>query len=282
MEVTTTASKPFEKCSLDVVGPLPETKKGNKYILTFQDELSKFFIATPIPRQDAETTAKEFIEQVILKIGTPNKILTDQGSNFLSEIFKNTCKMLKIKKLQTTAYHPESNEGLERSHRVLKEYLRHYINEDQDNWDEWIPYAVYVYNTSTHTSTGYTPYELMYGFRSSMPSALQEKPDVQYNYDFLTELKTRLQAAHQVARERLISSKEKSKEYYDRNTKETTLKVGDQVLLYDETVRRGRSKKLNSQWLGPYDIISINRVNATIKKGRHRQKIHLNRLKPFY
>jgi hypothetical protein len=85
-----------------------------------------------------------------------------------------------------------------------------------------------------------------------------------------------------VARERLISRKEKSKEYYDKNTKETTLKVGDKVLLYDETVRRGRSKKLSSQWLGPYVVISINRVNATTKNGRHRQKVHLNRLKPYY
>jgi hypothetical protein len=91
--------------------------------------------------------------------------------------------MLKINKLQTTAFHPESNGGLERSHRVLKEYLRHYINEDQDNWDEWVPYAVYVYNTSMHTSTGYTPFELVYGFRSSMPSALQETPNIQYNFD---------------------------------------------------------------------------------------------------
>jgi hypothetical protein len=106
---------------------------------------------------------------------------------------------------------------------------------------------------------------------------------VQYNFDdFLAELKGRLQTAHQVARERLISRKEKSKEYYDKNTKETTLKVGDKVLLYDETVRRGRSKKLSSQWLSPYEVISIDRVNSTIKKGRHRQKVHLNRLKHYY
>jgi hypothetical protein len=91
MEITTTTSKPFEKCALDIVGPLPETAKGNKYILTFQDELSKFLVATPIQRQDAETVAREFVSQVILKVGTPNKILTDQGSNFLSEIFKNMC-----------------------------------------------------------------------------------------------------------------------------------------------------------------------------------------------
>jgi transposase InsO family protein len=147
-EITTTANQPFEKCCLDIEGPLPEMQKGNKYILTFQDELSKFLVAIAIPRQDAEMVAQEFVKHVILKLGTPSKILTDQGSNFLSEVFKNTCKMLKIKKLQTTPFHPESNGGLERSHRTLKEF--------QSNWDVWVPYAVYVYNTSIHTSTGYT------------------------------------------------------------------------------------------------------------------------------
>jgi hypothetical protein len=283
MEITTTAQQPFEKCCLDIVGPLTETQAGNKYILTFQDELSKFLVAIPIPRQDAETVAREFVKHIILKLGTPSKLLTDQGANFLSEIFRNTCKLLKIKKLQTTPFHPESNGSLERSHRVLKEYLRHYINEDQSNWDEWIPYAVHVYNTSTHTSTGYTPFELVYGFKANMPSVLQENPSVQYNYDdFVTELKGRLQTAHGVARENLINSKMKSKEQYDKHSISPSVRVGDKVLLYDETVRRGRSRKLSSQWLGPYEVISMDKVNAVIKKGRNSQKVHLNRLKTFY
>jgi hypothetical protein len=283
MEITTTATQPFEKYCLDIVGPLPTTQKGNKYILTFQDELSKILVAVPLPRQDAETVARAFVTNVVLKMGTPQKILTDQEANFLSEMFKNTCKLLKIRKLQTTPFHPESNGSLERSHRVLKEYLRHYINEDQDNWDDWVPYAEYAYNTSVHTSTGYTSFELVYGFKSCMPSALQNIPSIQYNYDdFVTELKVRLQSIYQIARERLIGRKQKSKEYYDRNTKENTMTIGDKVLLYDETVRRGRSRKLSSQWLGPYEIISLDRVNATIKKDRRFQKVHLNRLKPFY
>jgi hypothetical protein len=94
---------------------------------------------------------------------------------------------------------------------VLKEYLRHSINEDQGNWDEWAPCAVHVYNVSTHTSTGYTPFELVYVFKATMPSVLQENPNVQYNYDdFVTELSDRLQTAHQVAWENLINSKERS------------------------------------------------------------------------
>jgi transposase InsO family protein len=136
MEITTTARHPFEKCALDIVGPLTETVSGNKYILTFLDDLSKFIIGIPIPQQDAETIAKEFVLNVVLKFGAPAQILTDQGSNFLSDLFKNMCKMLRIRKIQTTAFHPESNSGLERSHRVLAEYLRHYVREDQTNRDD--------------------------------------------------------------------------------------------------------------------------------------------------
>jgi hypothetical protein len=216
MEITTTAEHPFEKCSLDIVGPLPETTNGNKYILTFQDDLSKFVNAIPIPQQDAETVARELVLNIILKIGTPKQILTDQGTNFLSDLFKNVCKLLRIKKLQTAAFRPESNGGLERSHRVLAEYLRHYVNEGQTNWDQWVPYAMYVYNTTAHSATGYTPFELVYGFQSTLPLTLHETPSTQYSYDdYVMELKGRLQTAHEIARQRLMTAKEKSKEYFE-------------------------------------------------------------------
>ena len=70
-----------------------------------------------------------------------------------------------------------------------------------------------------HTTTAYTPFELVYGFKSEVPSALRETPSVQYNYDnYLTELKGRLQSAHEIARQKLIISKEKSKEYHDKGS----------------------------------------------------------------
>jgi hypothetical protein len=77
MEITTTARYPFEKCALDIVGPLTETASGNKYILTFQDDLSKFITAIPIPQQDVETVAKQFVLNIILRFGTPAQILTE-------------------------------------------------------------------------------------------------------------------------------------------------------------------------------------------------------------
>jgi len=78
MEITTTARHPFEKCALDIVGPMTETMSGNKYILIFQDDLSKFLVAIPIPQKEAETIAKEFVLNIVLKFGTPAQILTDQ------------------------------------------------------------------------------------------------------------------------------------------------------------------------------------------------------------
>jgi hypothetical protein len=202
-----------------VVGPLTETALRNKYILTFQDDLSKFLVAVPIPQQDAETIARAFVLNIMLKFGAPAQILTDQGSNFLSDLFKNTCRLLNIKKIQTTAFLSESNVGLEQSHRVLTEYLRHYVRENQTNRDEFVPYAVYVYNATVHATTAFTPFELVYGFKSEVPSALREAPTMQYNYEgYLVELKKRLQSSHEVARQKLLSSKEKSKEYCDKGS----------------------------------------------------------------
>jgi len=181
--ITDTPSTSFEKCALDILDSLTVTTNGNRYLLTFQDNLTKFSKAIPIPNQEANTISKEFVTKIVLEHGIPNKILTDQGTNFLSEIFKNTCKLLKIDKIQTTAYHPESNDALERSHCILSEYLRHYINKDQTDWDEWVPYAMFAYNTTPHTATSYTSFELTYGDQAELPTALTTPPKPTYNYD---------------------------------------------------------------------------------------------------
>lgn len=87
MVITTTARKPSEKCSMDIVGSTTVTNKGNRYHLTSQDELTKFVSATSIPNQEAETVAREFVINIVLRYGTPTTLLTDQGSHFLSDVF---------------------------------------------------------------------------------------------------------------------------------------------------------------------------------------------------
>jgi len=285
LQITTTPDVVWEKCCMDIVGPLTVTTEGHKYILTFQDELSKYTIAVPISQQDAETIARIFVEEIVLKFGIPQVILTDQGSNFLSELFTHVCKLLRIKKLKTTAYRPQTNGALERTHRVLVEYLRCYILEDQSDWDKWVPYATFVFNTTPHTSTGFTPHELLFGRKPNIPGILQkETPEIQYSYDnYVKELQARLQSGYEIARSNLQVKKEKSKEYYDRTVNVPLFVIGDKVLLHDETVRRGRSSKLSKSWIGPYEIIALDDVNVTLKLPRNRTlKVHANRLNPFF
>lgn len=145
MEITTTARSPFEKIFLDIADAL--------------------------------------VTQIICKHGNPQKILTDQGSNFLSSLFKGVCKLLKIEKLQTTDYHPQANGALERSHKTLAEYLRHYTDNDQSDWDIWIRYAMFIYNTTPHSSTNYTPFKLLYGYEAALPAELRKTPNPLYNYN---------------------------------------------------------------------------------------------------
>jgi len=131
-------------------------------------------VAVPLGQQDAETVARACVVNIVLKYSTPSILQTDQGANFVSEVFRNTCKILKIKKIQSNAFHPESQGSIERRHLVLAEYLRHYVNEDQTNWDEWVPFATYVYITTIHSAIGFTPFELLFGRPSVLPSAFKE------------------------------------------------------------------------------------------------------------
>jgi hypothetical protein len=122
----------------------------------------------------------------------------------------------------------------------------------------------------------------LFGHPSTLPSALKKPLEPRYNYDdYVSELRGRLQTVHQQAYKNLIECKGKSKEHYDKTSGQRKLQVGDKVLLFDKTVRRGRSRKLSAQWIGPYNI-ELDKVNATIARGRKLTKVHVNHLKPFY
>ena len=106
MVITDTPGTVFEKIALDIVGPLPKTKGNNEYILTVQDQLSKFSIAVPLPNALATSIAEAFIKRFICIFGTPKVILTDQGRNFLSSLIQKIAKRFKSKRIKTTAFHP--------------------------------------------------------------------------------------------------------------------------------------------------------------------------------
>ncbi|KAE9543798.1 hypothetical protein AGLY_002028 [Aphis glycines] len=126
-------------------------------------------------------------------------------------------------------FRPQTNGGLERSHRTLAEYLRHYVDKNLNNWDHLLPFAFFVYNSTVHTSTNFQPYALVvYGRTLEISIKLKSEPEPQYNYDdYLYDLKQSMQVSHKLAREKLIEHKVKSKERYDKNENPVDIHMKD-------------------------------------------------------
>lgn len=176
MEITTTSERPFQRIAVDIVGPLPLTEEGNKFIITLQDDLTKFSYAKAIPNHEASTIACKLVTFITL-FGIPEAILSDQGSDFTSTVIKELNKLFKIRHVLSTPYHPQTNGALERSYLTLKDYLKHYINQNQNNWDQYVELAMFTYNTHVHKSTNFTPFELIFGHKAIIPSSLSSNPE---------------------------------------------------------------------------------------------------------
>lgn len=281
MMITTTASRPLEKIYMDIVGPLTKSYNGNVFILTLQDDLSKFAWAVPMPNHEANTVAKFFVTQFVCLHGLPQSLVTDCGTEFLSKVFKEVCQLLKIKQTSTSPYHPQSNGSLERSHRTLAEYLRSFVKKDPQNWDTHVPFAMFCHNSTTHTSTKYQPYQLVYGHPITVPNSFMKDTEPQYNYnDYYFELKRNMQEAQAQAKTHLYDSKQKSKERYDQKISHLTISIGDKVLIQEKSSKG----KLAPKWIGPYTVIGTNQdsPNITILKKNRPVTLHKNLLKPFY
>ena len=116
----------------------------------------------PLEDQTAEQLAKVFVDHVVLIYGIPQIILSDCGSQFLSETFKSVCKLLGIKHVHSTSFRPQSNGSNEHSHKSLIEYPRSYVDADLGDWDQWVKYAMFVHNMTPHSATNYVPFQFLF------------------------------------------------------------------------------------------------------------------------
>lgn len=161
---------PWERVGLDLVGPLPVTDNGNKFMAVFMDYFTKWPEVVPIPDAKAETVARAYLYHVICRHGAPKRLLTDLGKNFTSELFKHLNDRLGTKKEFTTAYHPQTDGLVERFNRTLLDMLTMYCAANQEKWDEYLPLVLFAYSTSEHASTLETPFMLTYGREAYFPS----------------------------------------------------------------------------------------------------------------
>ena len=281
---------PMERVALDLVEPLPESDKGNKWILVVGEYFTKWMEAYPLPDSTSETVAGAFVKNFVCRFGVPRELHSDQGRNFEANIFTEMCKVLGINKTRTVAYNPKSDGMVERFNRTLINSVSMMIDphRHQKDWDDQLAFATFAYRTVPHASTGETPNMLMLGREVLLPvdltTASPAAEGTEPQTDFAMDLRNRMQDAHDRARLHLKGSARHQKKTYDRGTNDAGLKEGQFVWLYNHAKKKGLSPKLVSRWQGPYLILDkLSNVTYRIQlKPRGRmQVVHFDRLKPY-
>ena len=142
---------------------VPVSSNNNRYLLVVQDYFTKWVEVVPMPDQTA-TRIVSALTKIFCTLGIPEVLHSDQGRNFESLLLKETLKAFGTNKSHTTAYHPRGDGLVERFNHSLLQMLRSYV-ETKEEWEKYLPLVLYTYRTAVHSSTGFTPFELMYGRR---------------------------------------------------------------------------------------------------------------------
>ena len=286
---TIKTTEPFEKISWDIMGPLPTSEQGNKYIVVVTDLFSKWVEAFAIRDTTSTTLATVLVDEVISRYGVPTCIHSDQGANLCSEVIQTMCKLLGMGRTRTSAYHPQGNGQVERFNRTVEAMLAKSVKENQRNWDACLPKVLFAYRTAVHEATGFTPFHLMFGRTPKLPvdvmlGRVEGEESVSYP-QYVQELHRQLKDAFAFTRERLATRHRQQKAAYDQNSRAMEFKVGDRVWLYVPAVKPGKTKKLSTLWRGPYTVIDrTGPVNYCIQLigSATTVIVHRNRLKPCF
>ncbi|GFU66226.1 retrovirus-related Pol polyprotein from transposon 412 [Trichonephila clavipes] len=279
---------PFERIAFDILGPLPRTASGNKYLLVVIDYFTKWPEVYPIPDQEAPTVAEAVVQHWISRYGVPLQLHSDQGRNFVSAVLKGVCELLGIDKTKTTPLHPQSDGMVKRFNRTILNNLSLMVSKNQQDWDQKVPLFLLAYRSAVHATTGYSPSKMLFGRDLRLPCDLLfgRPPDTPSSpEEYVQNLQARFEDVHNLARERINLRTEKMKTRYDTKATGHQFKEGDKVWFYNPTRRKGLSPKLQSHWDGPYTILKIiNDVVIRIRKSTNSKPrvVHYDRLAPYY
>jgi len=251
------------------------------------DYATRYPEAVPLQNIDAGTVAEELVK-IFARVGVPSELLTDQGANFQSQLLKELYNLLHVDAICTSPYHPQTDGLVERFNQTLKDMMRKFAAQEGKDWDKMLPFLLFAYREVPQESTGFSPFELLYGRDVRGPlDVLKETwvPDKRSNqnvllYVFLT--RERMEAIGSCVQENLKAAATRQKVWYDRNARERTFQAGDQVLVLLPT----SSSKLTAQWLGPYRVErQLGKVNYLVYMQDRKKKqrvFHTNMLRKWH
>ncbi len=244
----------WERVAFDVIGPLKQTARGNRFILTVVDYFSKWVEAYPLPEHTAKTVAWTIVTEWVARYGVPLYMHCDQAPEFESKVMADFCKMLGITKTRTSPYHPSGNGLAERSNQMLESILKCTVNENKDNWDEKISFGLMAYRATPSATTGCSPNLLAHGRETTLPIDImyggiappERRHGVYRCYcDYVHDLQESMAAAFQRAKACSKVAAERQKRYYDIGAEYKKFYPGQFVLWMHKPTA---AKSLTSGW----------------------------------
>ncbi|XP_040077970.2 uncharacterized protein LOC120849798 [Ixodes scapularis] len=277
---------PFQRVGIDIIGPIkPSSENGNRYILTMIDFATRYPDAVALKSMET-TEVAEGLLQKFSRVGLPQEVLSDRGSCSTSGLMKEISRLLSLRQLTTTPYHPMGNGLVERLNGTLKQMIRRMCQEKPRCWDRYLTLLLFAYREVPHSSLGFSPFDLLYGRYIRGPMAVLKElwtnenidPETKTTYGYMVDLWKRLEDTCKVAHEELRKAQKTQKGYYDKKSRVRELQEGDPVLILLPTDKN----KLILQWKGPFRVVERrNELDYVIDLGGKTTLFHVNMLKKY-
>jgi len=257
------ATEPLTELSVDIFGPIPASKKGNRFILVITDRFAKLTKRVALRRITGTSVASAIIDAWVSAYGPPDWTHSDQGPQSMSNLFIAVKKMLGIETDRTTAYHPQNNGHVERYNRTMAAQLRHYVADDPSRSEELLPVIAMAYHSQSHRSTSIAPFELVIPWRIPNLRVRNLPPGTPLtNEGTLTDgtpfaRKRKFMACLRKQIPIVVVALRKTQQQYKRNfyhrvaTRNADVNIG----YYVYTTNRDRQNKLQSKAIGPFVVI---------------------------
>jgi hypothetical protein len=258
---------PFGTTQIDLT-ELVRSRMGNLFILVIKCALTKYVELVPIIDKTPEEVAIALINRVFMRHGSPNVLISDNGHEFVNQILEHINAIYKVKHITTSGYHPQANGLVENHNQTLKNQLKAFANEQQNNWDEHLDTVQFAYNTTVHSATGFSPHMMLYGREAKQPHEdwIGKFTKIKSLPKYVNELVKTLQLVWQTAAEHKPTEVERMNRVPVRKHTFVEYQVGDRFYLAHEPkvffqdykdpnrLKRALCPKLQTSYSGPYVI----------------------------
>ena len=247
----------FERVAMDLLDVSVISAKGFKYILVVCDYFTKYTEAYPLKDKTARSVVDALMDVWLPRYGFPLFLHSDQGKEFDNVMIHQLSELLGTVKTKTTPYHPRSDGLVERFNRTLLAMLAMFVSQEHDNWDDLLPFMMLAYNTTVHTSTGYTPYRLVFGDECNLPGNLVHRelradPPPGDPGTYASWVQQALYESYDEVRAQQQRATHRQKRNYDSKAVARAFPINCWTLRYYPPARKN---KLCSPWIGPYKVV---------------------------